>query len=114
MLAKPRKVGCRDRAGLCLSLREVGVSVIPCPPGPWKAVARPLPSPALGLVSCRACQAELSTRVRRDDFPLGATLGPALPTAGKESSVLAQDWAASSGWVLLLVSALTFTLPDPL
>ncbi|XP_036885717.1 ankyrin repeat and SAM domain-containing protein 3 isoform X6 [Sturnira hondurensis] len=60
---------------------------LPCPP--WKAVARPLPSPALGLVSCRACQAELSARVRRDEFPLGATLGPALPTADSK------DWQAS-------------------
>ncbi|XP_035876871.1 ankyrin repeat and SAM domain-containing protein 3 isoform X4 [Phyllostomus discolor] len=48
---------------------------------------------ALILDQLRACQAELSARVRRDEFPLGATLGPALPTAGKESSVLAQDWA---------------------
>ncbi|XP_053527694.1 ankyrin repeat and SAM domain-containing protein 3 isoform X3 [Artibeus jamaicensis] len=36
---------------------------------------------ALILDQLRACQAELSARVRRDEFPLGATLGPALPTA---------------------------------
>ncbi|XP_074202470.1 ankyrin repeat and SAM domain-containing protein 3 isoform X4 [Camelus bactrianus] len=43
---------------------------------------------ALILDQLRACQAELSARVRQDQYPLGATLGPALPTAGK-SSILA-------------------------
>ncbi|KAK2097469.1 hypothetical protein P7K49_022920 [Saguinus oedipus] len=42
---------------------------------------RPLPSPALVRVSGRACQAELSARVRRDQPPGAATLGPALPPA---------------------------------
>lgn len=48
---------------------------------------------ALVLDQLRACQAELSARVRCDEFPLRTTLGPALSTAGKESGVLAPDWA---------------------
>ncbi|KAM5332090.1 ankyrin repeat and SAM domain-containing protein 3 isoform 2-T4 [Glossophaga mutica] len=44
---------------------------------------------ALILDQLRACQAELSARVRRDEFPLGATLGPVLPTADSK------DWQAS-------------------
>lgn len=91
-------------------------------------VCRPLPSgtmegncqafllPALGLVFCRACQAELSARVKQDESPLGATLGPALPTAGKESSVLGQNWAEmppQAGFYHVLMVT-TFTLPGPL
>lgn len=74
------------------------------------------PLPTLGLVFCRACQAELSARVKQDEPPLGATVGPAFPTAGKESSVLGQDGRdASSGWVLPLASmVVTFTLPGSL
>ncbi|KAB1251915.1 Ankyrin repeat and SAM domain-containing protein 3, partial [Camelus dromedarius] len=69
----------RDAALILDQLREeVGV-------GP----ARPLPSPAPALMSHRACQAELSARVRQDQYPLGATLGPALPTAD------AKGWQAS-------------------
>ncbi|XP_064334482.1 ankyrin repeat and SAM domain-containing protein 3 isoform X2 [Camelus dromedarius] len=44
---------------------------------------------ALILDQLRACQAELSARVRQDQYPLGATLGPALPTAD------AKGWQAS-------------------
>ncbi|KAB1251912.1 Ankyrin repeat and SAM domain-containing protein 3 [Camelus dromedarius] len=52
---------------------------------------------ALILDQLRACQAELSARVRQDQYPLGATLGPALPTAGK-SSILALVQAYAKGW----------------
>ncbi|XP_072798710.1 ankyrin repeat and SAM domain-containing protein 3 isoform X1 [Vicugna pacos] len=44
---------------------------------------------AVILDQLRACQAELSARVRQDQYPLGATLGPALPTAD------AKGWQAS-------------------
>ncbi|KAM7148622.1 ankyrin repeat and SAM domain-containing protein 3 isoform 2-T4 [Molossus nigricans] len=44
---------------------------------------------ALILDQLQACQAELSARVKRDEFPLGATLGPALPTADSKG------WQAS-------------------
>ena len=65
-----------------------------CPPSPGP----PRPLPALGFTSRRACQAELSARVQQDGPPLGAATGPALPTAGKESSV---PWPGSplvSAW----------------
>nr|KAF6365761.1 ankyrin repeat and sterile alpha motif domain containing 3 [Pipistrellus kuhlii] len=38
---------------------------------------------ALILDQLQACQAELSARVKQDESPLGAALGPALPTAGR-------------------------------
>ncbi|XP_039741162.1 ankyrin repeat and SAM domain-containing protein 3 isoform X2 [Pteropus medius] len=44
---------------------------------------------ALVLDQLRTCQAELSARVRRDEFPLGTTLGPALSTADSKG------WQAS-------------------
>ncbi|XP_070940152.1 ankyrin repeat and SAM domain-containing protein 3 isoform X2 [Macaca nemestrina] len=47
---------------------------------------------ALVLDQLRACQAELSSRVRRDHPPGAATLGPGLPAAGK-SSGLTPHWA---------------------
>lgn len=53
-------------------------------------IAQPLPSPALGLVSGRACQAELSARVKQEVSTRGLPLAAALPTAGK-NCVLAPD-----------------------
>ncbi|XP_036164542.1 ankyrin repeat and SAM domain-containing protein 3 isoform X8 [Myotis myotis] len=44
---------------------------------------------ALILDQLQACQAELSVRVKQDESPLGATLGPALPTADSKG------WQAS-------------------
>lgn len=72
-----------------LTLREVGG--ICRPAGATEGtIARPLPSPALGLVSGRACQAELSARVKQEVSTRGSTPGTALPTAGK-NSVLARN-----------------------
>ncbi|XP_057343707.1 ankyrin repeat and SAM domain-containing protein 3 isoform X2 [Manis pentadactyla] len=44
---------------------------------------------ALALDQLRACQAELSARLKQDEFPHGATLGPASPAAAPKA------WQAS-------------------
>lgn len=59
---------------------------------PW-----PCPSPLLGVLSGRACQAELSARVRRDEFLREAPLRPGLPAAGKEGGVPAVGQADEGG-----------------
>ena len=59
---------------------------------PW-----PRPSLLLGVLSGRACQAELSARVRRDEFLREAPLCPGLPAAGKEGGVLAVGQADEGG-----------------
>lgn len=90
-------------------LREVGVRAALLGPG-----RTPSPSPALGLVSGRACQAELSARVKQEESTRGLPQGPALPTAGKNAVLVPDRMDAAPGQVLPPVPAVTtLTLPLP-
>lgn len=51
----------------------------------------------LGYMSGRACQAELSARVRQDQSPSEATLSPPFLSAGKKSNSLALDQVKGGG-----------------
>ncbi|XP_022450480.1 ankyrin repeat and SAM domain-containing protein 3 isoform X1 [Delphinapterus leucas] len=75
---------------------------------------------ALVLDQLQACQAELSARVQQDESPLEAMLGPGLPTAGKESSVLdpeqvdrGQGHLPRLGFTTCLSAVITLTPPHP-
>lgn len=70
------------------------------PGGGSEEIPWPRPSPLLGVLSGRACQAELSARVRRDEFLREAPLCPGLPAAdpkGWQASLQALSLPELSG-----------------
>lgn len=64
---------------------------------PTLQAALALPLTSARCPSARACQAELSARVRRDESLREAPLSPGLPAAGKKGGVLAVGRADKGG-----------------
>lgn len=85
---------CHPRPSLPTGSRGAPVGI---PGGGSEEIPWPRPSPLLGVLSGRACQAELSARVRRDEFLREAPLCPGLPAAGKEGGVPAVGQADEGG-----------------
>lgn len=54
---------------------------------------------ALDLLFGRACQVELSARMRQDQFPSTTAMGPALLPAGKDSCSLVLQGKRGSIWL---------------